>query len=61
MEENANEVFEEFIPKLEATAESLSTVNELTVEAVVGNMIEDGPMGEVGRKIIKYQSKERAI
>ena len=60
-EQAANDVFEELLPKLEATAESLSETQELTIETVIESMIGDGPYGEIGRKIIKYQAKERAI
>ena len=41
--------------------ESLNSIAELTVETVVEKMIKGGPLGEVGHKIIKYQSKEKAI
>ena len=53
-EQQANDVFEELLPKLETTAESLSESVELTAETVIEGMIEQGPYGEIGRKIIKY-------
>ena len=28
---------------------------------IIENIVQDGPMGEMGRKIIKYQAKEKAI
>ena len=52
------------IPKLEASvsADDNGQSQELTVEKVVETMIQEtGPLGEIGRKIIKYQSKEKAI
>ena len=38
-EQEANDVFEELLPKLEATAEALSETQELTAETVIENMI----------------------
>ena len=50
------------IPKLEATAASLESVGELTLEHVIENVVQgNGNYGEFGRKIIKYQAKEKAI
>ena len=46
---------------MEATCEALSSVEELTVAAVVEQFVQDGPQGEVGRLIIKYQAKEKAL
>lgn len=62
-EENANEVLDDMIPKLEAvTNEGEDGSAELTVEKIIETMITDGgPYGEIGRNIIKYQSKEKAI
>ena len=61
-EENANEVLDEMIPKLEAVAGggdggdnggASSSSAELTVEKIIETMITDnGPYGEIGRKII---------
>jgi len=33
----------------------------MTAESVIAGVIEDGPMGAIGRKIIKYEAKELAI
>ena len=52
---------EQIIPKLEAVAGEESNNEELTAETIIEKMIVDGPMGEIGHKIIKYQSKEKAI
>ena len=59
-EEDANEVLEEIIPKLESAAGG-DEAEELTCETVIEKMVTGGPLGEVGRKIIKYQAKEKAI
>ena len=53
-EENANEALAEYIPKLEATVEALSSAQELDAQMIMENIVQDGPMGEIGRKIIKY-------
>ena len=60
-EEKANEVLEQIIPKLEAVAGGENDNEELTAETIVEKMVVGGPMGEIGHKIIKYQSKEKAI
>lgn len=60
-EEDANEVLEEIIPKLEAAAGGEGEAEELTCETVIEKMVTGGPQGEIGRKIIKYQAKEKAI
>ena len=60
-EEKANEVLEQIIPKLEAVAGAENGNEELTAETIVEKMVVGGPMGEIGHKIIKYQSKEKAI
>ena len=57
----ANEKFEELNPKMEAIVESLAEQPALSAESVVEGIIVNGPMGEFGRKIIKYQAKEMAI
>ena len=44
----------DYIPKLEATVEGMGENDELTAETVIESMVQDGPMGEAGRKIIKY-------
>lgn len=61
VEEDANDLLEQIIPKLEAVAGEESNSEELTAETIIEKMIVDGPMGEIGHKIIKYQSKEKAI
>ena len=33
----------------------------MTAENIIQNIVQDGAMGEIGRKIIKYQAKEKAI
>jgi len=53
VEEDANDVLEEIIPKLEAIAGAEGT-DELTAEIIMEKMVTDGPLGEIGRKIIKY-------
>lgn len=40
---------------------SLAECKEMTPEVVIENIIQGGPMGEIGRKIIQYDSKEKAI
>ena len=61
-EEDANAELEELIPRMEATVASLGEVEELTLEKVIEGVVQDnGHHGEFGRKIIKYQSKEKAI
>ena len=58
--EDASHILEENIPKLEANVKGLSAV-ELNVDFIIANVIEDGPHGQIGRKIIHYQSKQAAI
>lgn len=60
-EEKANEFFEEILPKLESTCESIENQDELTAEKIMNELVQEGPQGEIGRKIIKYQSKANAI
>ena len=61
-EEQAADLMEQMIPKMEATCASLSEFRELTADQVVESMvIEQGPIPELGRKIIRYQAKEKAI
>ena len=61
-EEKASDALDELLPKLESTVEAFGECSdELTMETVVESMVQDGPMGEIGRKIIKYQAKEKAI
>ena len=61
-EEDANEQLEQLLPRLEATVATLTDSDELlTVESIIARVVQDGDLGEVGRKIIKYQAKERAI
>jgi len=59
-EEAASTLFEEMEPKLEAVVNSFTETN-FTVAAIVQTMVEDGPMGQIGRKIIKYKAKEMAM
>lgn len=42
------------------TVDSLAD-EQLTVETIVQGFVEDGPMGHIGRKIIKCKAKEMAI
>ena len=51
----------ELNPKLQAVCEQLEGQEEMTAESVVAGVIEDGPMGAIGRKIIKLEAKEAAI
>ena len=51
-EEDANDVLESFIPKLESVAGAEN--DELTAETVIEKMIMADPMGEIAHKIIKY-------
>jgi len=51
--EDASHILEESIPKLEANVKGLSSV-ELNVDFIIANVIEDGPQGQIGRKIIHY-------
>ena len=53
-EEEANEVLERLIPKLEAVAGADSDNGELTAETIIEKMIVAGSMGEIGHRIIKY-------
>ena len=39
---------------MEAIVESIAEQPAMTAESVVENIITNGPMGEFGRKIIKY-------
>ena len=57
----ANELLGELNPKMEAIIESLAETPEMTADSVIEGIINDGPMGQYGRRIIKYQSKEMAI
>ena len=59
-EEAASTLFEEMEPKLEAVVNSFTETN-FAVAAIVQTMVEDGPMGQIGRKIIKYKAKEMAM
>ena len=61
IEEEGNETLAELNPKLQAVVEQLEGQEEMTAESVIAGVIEDGPMGAIGRKIIKYEAKELAI
>lgn len=60
-EEQATTFFDEIMPKLESTCASMNESEELTAEKVINEIIQEGPMGEIGRKIIRYQAKAMAI
>lgn len=49
------------VPVLEDVCEGLNGIEELTPEVIEESLIEDGPFGQFGRAIIKYQSKAHAL
>ena len=58
--EDAAEELEQSLPQLEAAAEGMANA-EVTVEFIKEGVIQGGEYGAIGRKIIQYQSKEKAI